>query len=112
MLSPLTHDDPVEIAGHRLLARLGHGGMGTVYLARTAGGRVLALKTMHAAIATDPAARTRFHLETDAARIIGGHHGATVVDADPHAETPWLATEYVLGPPLDDAVDLCGPLQA
>jgi outer membrane protein assembly factor BamB len=104
------HDDPVEIAGHRLLARLGHGGMGTVYLARTAGGRVLALKTMHAAIATDPAARTRFHLETDAARIIGGHHGATVHDADPHAETPWLATEYVLGPPLDDAVDLCGPL--
>jgi serine/threonine protein kinase len=65
---------------------------------------------MHAAIATDPAARTRFHLETDAARIIGGHHGATVVDADPHAETPWLATEYVLGPPLDDAVTFCGPL--
>ncbi|WP_244258246.1 serine/threonine-protein kinase [Streptomyces sp. Tu 2975] len=106
----MTHDDPVEIAGHRLLARLGHGGMGTVYLARTPGGRVLALKTMHAAIASDPAARSRFHLETDAACIIGGHHGATVHDADPHAETPWLATEYVLGPPLDDAVDLCGPL--
>ncbi|MGN9794067.1 protein kinase domain-containing protein [Streptomyces sp. OZ13] len=106
----MTHDDPVEIAGHRLLARLGHGGMGTVYLARTSGGRVLALKTMHAAIATDPTARTRFHLETDAARIIGDHHGATVVDADPTAETPWLATEYVLGPPLDDAVGLCGPL--
>ncbi|MBT2370078.1 protein kinase [Streptomyces sp. ISL-10] len=110
MLAPLTHDDPGEIGGHRLLARLGHGGMGTVYLARTAGGRTLALKTMHARIATDPAARTRFHLETDAARIIGGHHGATVVDADPAAETPWLATEYVLGPPLDDAVALCGPL--
>ncbi|MFI2368663.1 protein kinase [Streptomyces sp. NPDC018833] len=110
MLAPLTHDDPGEIGGHRLLARLGHGGMGTVYLARTPGGRTLALKTMHARIATDPAARTRFHLETDAARIIGGHHGATVVDADPTAETPWLATEYVLGPPLDDAVALCGPL--
>ncbi|WP_137992970.1 protein kinase domain-containing protein [Streptomyces vilmorinianum] len=110
MLAPLTHDDPVEIGGHRLLARLGHGGMGTVYLARTAGGCTLALKTMHARIAADPAARTRFHLETDAARIIGGHHGATVVAADPGAETPWLATEYVLGPPLDDAVALCGPL--
>ncbi|MFH8931756.1 PQQ-binding-like beta-propeller repeat protein [Streptomyces pristinaespiralis] len=110
MLSPLTHDDPADIAGHRLLARLGHGGMGTVYLARTPGGRVLALKTMHAAIATDPAARSRFHLEIDAARIIGNHHGAQVVDADPTAETPWLATEYVLGPPLDDAVGLCGPL--
>ncbi|NWF28830.1 PQQ-binding-like beta-propeller repeat protein [Streptomyces sp. PKU-EA00015] len=110
MLAPLTHDDPGEIGGHRLLARLGHGGMGTVYLARTAGGRTVALKTMHARIASDPAARTRFHLETDAARIIGDHHGATVVDADPAAETPWLATEYVLGPPLDDAVALCGPL--
>lgn len=110
MLAPLTHDDPVEIGGHRLIARLGHGGMGTVYLARSAGGRTVALKTMHARIAADTAARTRFHLETDAARIIGGHHGATVVDADPGAETPWLATEYVLGPPLDDAVTLCGPL--
>ncbi|MFJ3099873.1 protein kinase [Streptomyces sp. NPDC086835] len=110
MLAPLTHTDPVTIGSFTLLARLGHGGMGTVYLARTAGGRTVALKTMHATIAADPAARTRFHLETDAARVIGGHHGATVVDADPTAETPWLATEYVLGPPLDDAVDLCGPL--
>ncbi|MEV0775013.1 PQQ-binding-like beta-propeller repeat protein [Streptomyces sp. NPDC050428] len=110
MLSPLTHDDPAGLAGFRLLARLGHGGMGTVYLARSAGGRTVALKTMHPSIATDPASRTRFRLETDAARVIGGHHGASVVDADPLAPTPWLATEYVLGPPLDDAIDLCGPL--
>ncbi|MBT2508558.1 protein kinase [Streptomyces sp. ISL-98] len=110
MLSPLTHDDPAQIAAYRPLARLGSGGMGTVYLARSAGGRTVALKTMHAGIASDPASRTRFRLETDAARIIGGHHGATVVDADPLAETPWLATEYVLGPPLDDAIALCGPL--
>ncbi|MFD4720718.1 PQQ-binding-like beta-propeller repeat protein [Streptomyces sp. NPDC058423] len=110
MLSPLTHDDPELLAQYRLQARLGSGGMGTVYLARTPGGRTVALKTMHAAIAADPAARTRFRLETDAARIIGSQHGAAVVDADPLAETPWLATEYVLGPPLDDAVELCGPL--
>ncbi|MFJ6943758.1 PQQ-binding-like beta-propeller repeat protein [Streptomyces wuyuanensis] len=110
MLSPLTHDDPELLARYRLQARLGSGGMGTVYLARTPGGRTVALKTMHQAIAADPAARTRFRLETDAARIIGAQHGAAVVDADPLAETPWLATEYVLGPPLDDAVGLCGPL--
>lgn len=110
MLSPLTHDDPAGLAGFRLLARLGHGGMGTVYLARSTGGRTVALKTMHPSIARDPASRSRFRLETDAARIIGGHHGAVVVDADPLAPTPWLATEYVLGPPLDDAVALCGPL--
>ncbi|MFD9224412.1 hypothetical protein ACFWDI_31470 [Streptomyces sp. NPDC060064] len=101
MPSPLTHDDPAQLGAYRLIARLGSGGMGTVYLARSAGGRTVALKTMHAGIASDPASRTRFRLETDAARIIGGHHGATVVDADPFAETPWLATEYVLGPPLE-----------
>ncbi|MFF3457923.1 PQQ-binding-like beta-propeller repeat protein [Streptomyces sp. NPDC002730] len=106
----MTHHDPFAIAAYRLIARLGSGGMGTVYLARSHGGRTVALKTMHAGIASDPASRTRFRLETDAARIIGGHHGATVVDADPLAETPWLATEYVLGPPLDDAVSIAGPL--
>lgn len=110
MLSPLTHDDPVAIGAYRLLARLGSGGMGTVYLARSAGGRTVALKTMHAGIASDPASRARFRLETDAARVIGRHHGAMVVDADSLAETPWLATEYVLGPPLDEAVALSGPL--
>ncbi|MFF7690502.1 PQQ-binding-like beta-propeller repeat protein [Streptomyces syringium] len=107
---PLTHDDPHHIGPYRLIARLGSGGMGTVYLARSAGGRTVALKTMHAAIASDTTCRTRFRLESDAARVIGGLHGAEVVDADPRAETPWLATEYVLGPPLDEAVRLAGPL--
>ncbi|MFD7556204.1 PQQ-binding-like beta-propeller repeat protein [Streptomyces sp. NPDC059835] len=110
MLSPLTHDDPHGLGTYHLIARLGSGGMGTVYLARSATGRTAALKTMHAHIATDPAVRTRFRLEVDAARVIGPVHGARVFDADPVAETPWLATEYVLGPPLDEAVSAAGPL--
>ena len=110
MPTPLTHDDPVALGPYRLIARLGSGGMGTVYVARSAGGRTVALKTMHAGIATDPAARTRFRLEVDAARVIGDRFGARVIDADPLAETPWLATEYVLGPPLDEAVEGGGPL--
>ncbi|MEU1401346.1 serine/threonine-protein kinase [Streptomyces sp. NPDC005728] len=110
MPSPLTHDDPRTIGPYLPVARLGSGGMGTVYLARTAGGRTVALKTMHARMASDPAFRTRFRLETDAARVVGERYGAGVVDADPRAETPWLATEYVLGPPLDEAVELSGPL--
>lgn len=109
-LSALTHDDPERLGAYRLLARLGTGGMGTVYLARAATGRTAALKTMHAHIATDPAMRTRFRLEADAARVIGPVHGARVFDADPAAAIPWLATEYVLGPPLDDAVSVAGPL--
>ncbi|MEV5725742.1 serine/threonine-protein kinase [Streptomyces pharetrae] len=107
---PLTHDDPAALGPYRLIARLGSGGMGTVYMARSAGGRTVALKTMHPGIAADPAARTRFRLEADAARVIGGEFGAGVVDADPLAPTPWLATEYVLGPPLDEAVEAAGPL--
>ncbi|MFI0213095.1 protein kinase domain-containing protein [Streptomyces lydicus] len=110
MPSPLTHDDPPCLGPYRLLARLGSGGMGTVYLGRSAGGRTVALKTVHARIATETEFRTRFRLESDAARVIGGRYGAQVVEADPLADTPWLATEYVLGPPLDEAVRLAGPL--
>ncbi|MFJ8824343.1 protein kinase [Streptomyces sp. NPDC102467] len=111
MPTPLTHDDPAVLGPFRLIARLGSGGMGTVYVARSAGGRTVALKTMHPGIAEDPAARTRFRLEVDAARVIGGQFGAKVFDADPLAvPTPWFATEYVLGPALDEAVEAVGPL--
>ncbi|MEB3962201.1 serine/threonine protein kinase, partial [Streptomyces kunmingensis] len=111
MPTPLSHDDPAALGPFRLIARLGSGGMGTVYVARSAGGRTVALKTMHPGIAEDPAARARFRLEVDAARVIGGQFGAEVFDADPLAvPTPWFATEYVLGPPLDEAVEAVGPL--
>ncbi|MEU1669133.1 PQQ-binding-like beta-propeller repeat protein [Streptomyces sparsogenes] len=110
MALPLTHDDPQQLGPFRLIARLGGGGMGTVYLGRSPGGRTVALKTMHERIATQATFRSRFRLEIDAARVIGERYGAAVVDADPFGAVPWLATEYVLGPPLDEAVALSGPL--
>ncbi|MEU9163073.1 protein kinase [Streptomyces sp. NPDC048424] len=109
-LAPLTHDDPQALGDFRLLARLGSGGMGTVYLARSAGGRTVALKTVHTRIAADASFRTRFRLESDAARVIGDRYGARVFASDALAATPWLATEYVIGPQLDEAVRLAGPL--
>ncbi|WP_063728439.1 protein kinase domain-containing protein [Streptomyces sp. RTd22] len=110
MVSPLAHDDPQAIGPYTLVARLGSGGMGTVYLGRSAKGRTVALKTVHEHFAAQTEFRTRFRLEADAARIIGGQYGAEVIDADSLAPTPWLATEYVLGPPLDEAVVFCGVL--
>ena len=106
---PLLHEDPAGFGEYRLVARLGSGGMGTVYLGRSRRGRTVAVKTMHAEFAERTDFRSRFRLEVDAARVIGGRYGAQVIDADPLADTPWLATEFVLGPQLDDAVALCGP---
>ncbi|MEU7279595.1 PQQ-binding-like beta-propeller repeat protein [Streptomyces sp. NPDC045431] len=108
--SPLRHDDPERVGPFTLLARLGGGGMGTVFLARSAGGRIVALKTVHARFAREPEFRARFRLEAAAARVIGARHGAAVVDADTQGALPWLATDYVLGPALADAVAVHGPL--
>ncbi|MFD7460844.1 MULTISPECIES: protein kinase domain-containing protein [unclassified Streptomyces] len=107
---PLLPDDPARVAGFTLAGRLGSGGMGTVYLARSAGGRLVALKTIHPELADEPGFRDRFRLEAEAARSLGPLHTAEVVDADPDAARPWLATAYLIGPSLRDAVLLGGPL--
>ncbi|GEC02359.1 hypothetical protein SSP24_00140 [Streptomyces spinoverrucosus] len=109
-MQPLTADDPEDIGGHRLLARLGAGGMGVVYLARTAGGALVALKTIRAEHAADPAFRTRFRREVTAARALTGRWLVPVVAADTEAREPWLATEFVPGPSLAEAVDGFGAL--
>ncbi|MFI2427853.1 PQQ-binding-like beta-propeller repeat protein [Streptomyces sp. NPDC018955] len=109
-VQPLAHDDPDRLGRYRLIGRLGSGGMGTVFLARSSGGRTVALKTVHPRFAAEPEFRVRFRLEAEAARAIGARHGATVVDCDPDGAVPWLATEYLLGPSLDEAVRLAGPL--
>jgi hypothetical protein len=109
-LRPLDPGDPPAVGPFTVLARLGAGAMGTVYLARSAGGRPVAVKLVHPGLAADPAFRARFRREVAAARRVGGFWTAAVVDADVSAAAPWLATEYVPGPTLEEAVSGNGPL--
>ncbi|MFF5918305.1 protein kinase [Streptomyces flavochromogenes] len=90
--------------------KLGEGGMGTVYLARSRGGRAVAVKVARPELASDPSFRARFRAEVAAARQVGGFHTAQVVDADPDAEAPWLATAYIPGPTLAAFVTAQGPM--
>ncbi|MFH9723939.1 PQQ-binding-like beta-propeller repeat protein [Streptomyces sp. NPDC017254] len=100
-----------EYAGdYRLQACLGAGGMGVVHLAASASGLRLAVKVVHARYAEDPEFRARFRQEVAAARRVSGAFTAPVVDADPDAVRPWMATLYVPGPTLADQVKRNGPL--
>ncbi|MFC9161657.1 PQQ-binding-like beta-propeller repeat protein [Streptomyces fungicidicus] len=101
---PLTAGDPVRVGGYRLLARLGQGGMGRVYLGRSPGGRAVAVKVVRESLLRDEGFRRRFVREVAAARRVTGFFTAAVVDADPEGDPAWLATEYVPGPSLHDAV--------
>ncbi|MFD5904281.1 PQQ-binding-like beta-propeller repeat protein [Streptomyces microflavus] len=101
-----------RIAEYRLVALLGEGGMGRVQLARTASGRLVAVKTVHEHLAADPGFRERFRRETLAARAVAGPFTAAVLDSDPDAVRPWLATEFCAGPTLTETADALGPLGA
>ncbi|MCK9875527.1 protein kinase [Frankia sp. Ag45/Mut15] len=109
-MEALHPDDPESIGSYRLLARLGAGGMGRVYLGRSTGGRTVAIKVIRAEFAEESQFRHRFRREVDAARRVGGMWTAPVLDADPEAEQPWLVTAFVPGPSLQDAVRDHGPL--
>jgi hypothetical protein len=104
--------DPKVIGPYRLIGRLGRGGMGDVFLGRSAGGRSVAVKVIRADFAADPEFRTRFRQEVAAARRVNGLYTAPVADADVDGPMPWLATAYVPGPSLDSAVAGYGPLPA
>ena len=109
-MQPLLLDDPLSVGPYRLVARLGAGGMGQVFLAADGRRQLVAVKLVHPGLAHDGEFRSRFRREVAAGRQLDGPFVAAVLDADPDAATPWLATEYVPGPSLDDAVTPSGRL--
>ncbi|MGW5412758.1 serine/threonine-protein kinase [Actinomadura geliboluensis] len=111
-LKPLQAGDPKKIGEYRLLARLGAGGMGRVYLGRSKGGRPVAVKVIHPYLAEDAQFRRRFEAEVAAVRRVGGIHTVQVVDARADADPPWLVTEYIAGPSLHEAVTEHGAFSA
>ena len=100
----------LKIGPYKLTAVLGTGGMGRVYLGWSAGGRPVAVKVIRAELAADAEFRARFRREVEAARTMNGVHTAPLVDADLEGPVPWLATAYVSGPSLAEAVTSYGPL--
>ncbi|MFF3837866.1 serine/threonine-protein kinase [Streptomyces sp. NPDC001930] len=106
----LAADDPTTVAGYRLAARLGAGGMGKVYLSYTPGGRPVAIKLIRPEFGEDAEFRRRFAQEVRSAQRVQGLFTAPVIDADPEGAQPWLATAYVPGPSLADAVVSHGAL--
>jgi len=106
----LEPQDPLLIGSYRLIGRLGSGGMGRVFLGLSAGGRRVAVKVIRAELAADQEFRVRFGREVAAARRVSGLFTALVVDADVDGPVPWLATAYVAGPSLAQAVARSGPM--
>jgi serine/threonine protein kinase len=112
VIGGLEPGDPPLIGPYRLVGRLGCGGMGRVFLGLSAGGRPVAVKVIRAELAADSEFRVRFGREVTAARRVSGLFTALVVDADVEGPVPWLATAYVPGPSLSEAVTGYGPMSS
>ncbi|MEU0400963.1 serine/threonine-protein kinase [Streptomyces sp. NPDC006197] len=112
MTRPLGPGDPREAGPYRLLAELGRGGMGRVYLGAAPDGRLAAVKQVHARLAADEGFRARFRREVEASRKVSGACTAAVLAADADAAVPWLASVFVAGPSLGAAVERSGTLPA
>ncbi|WP_433628187.1 serine/threonine-protein kinase [Nocardia sp. CA-120079] len=109
-MQPLGPHDPRSAGRHRLIALIGQGAMGRVLLGRSPDGRLVAVKMIHRHLAQNPEFRARFRLEVLASQRVTGAYTAAVMDADPDAAEPWLASVFVPGPSLRAAVDQFGPM--
>lgn len=110
MLEELQPGDPAQVGPYRLTGVLGAGGMGRVFLGWSSGGRPVAVKVIKPELAADPEFRARFRREVAAARTISGLYTALLVDTDTDGPVPWLATAYIDGLSLNEAVATYGPL--
>jgi hypothetical protein len=109
-MEPLEAGDPRTAGPYRLTSRLGSGGMGRVFLGESPAGRRVAVKLVREELASSPGFRDRFRREAKLAMRAGGFWAAQVVDADPDAAVPWIASQYVDGPSLAEHVTRRGPL--
>jgi serine/threonine protein kinase len=87
MVGELRPQDPRSVGPYHLLGRLGSGGMGQVFLGRSAGGRLVTVKVIRPDLGGEPGFRTRFAREVAAARNVSGLFTALVVDADVEGPT-------------------------
>jgi eukaryotic-like serine/threonine-protein kinase len=110
MLQNLQPGDPRRVGPYRLRGVLGAGGMGRVFLGASDDGQLAAVKVVHAGLVADPAFRARFQREIEVARRVSGPFTAPVIDADLDGPMPWLATAYVAGSSLEEAVTEGGPM--
>ncbi|WP_089099053.1 serine/threonine-protein kinase [Streptomyces hyaluromycini] len=117
---PLRRTDPPDIGPYRVLARLGGGGMGRLYLGRAAdtegtygAGSLVAVKVIRSEYAEDERFRRRFEREIEAVRRVHGTYTAELLDSGfGRDELLWMATAYVPGLSLADAIERCGSLPA
>jgi serine/threonine protein kinase len=110
IVQPLRRWDPERIGPYAIIGKLGAGAMGQVFLARSAAGRLVAVKTIRIELAEEPGFRARFAREVAAASRVSGVFTAPVIEADPDADLPWIATAYVRAPSLSTLVKRAGPL--
>ena len=109
-VAPLQPGDPHLLGGYRLSGRIGQGGQGTVYLARSPAGEPVAIKLLRAGWARDPVARARLAREVAAARTVAPFCTARILAADLDGDEPFVVSEFIDGPTLQDLVAGYGPL--